>query len=456
MSPWPGAPKSASSPPINAPSTRYPNTLNEHSSMGDVAEAMRTAFNGLTVHEQAFANLPNQIKTQASAAANTVLENVQSENVTNVVTAFNSQQGAIIYFPGLGSVNNQLGETFYETQQGDSGTKIILGDSSPVTLNLNPGVTPPWFVFIGNDSGSTVSVVTDSGATVAGITSFNQGGFGMIFYDGSTFWSEGVASDSGAGGGSGITQLTGPVTAGPGSGSKAATITPTGVSATSYTNANITVNAAGQITAASNGSSGGGGLFNQIMSPTPTMAGTGLTTSYGATGTFSASNVATGILFQETVSQSTIIEGLIQAYPASPFTLTILTSMPAPYSNVGGNGFVVANTPTGNAMWLGILIDSGLNIAGYKFSAPATIGANLYIFNPGLQGAPYIWQRYKDDGTNIYVSYSFDGVVWLQAYTVSRASSYLGSSGFNYLGFVIEPQGTVESCILMSWGITFP
>jgi hypothetical protein len=188
--PWPGTPRSQQSPPINPPSMRAVPTLNENSTMVDVAHAIKVASDGLTVHEQAFANLPSQIKTQAAAAAVAAVEQITSEETTGV-TSFNSTTGAVIYFPSLGQVNDQLGNPLYVTQTADAGRKIIVGDSAAVTVTLNPSVTLPWFTIIGNDSTSVASLVTDSTVTINGITSLNQGGFALIFFDGSTFWSEG-------------------------------------------------------------------------------------------------------------------------------------------------------------------------------------------------------------------------------------------------------------------------
>ena len=187
---WPGTPKSQQVPTINPPSMRFSSPLSEHSSMKDVAEAVRTAFNGLTVHEQAFANLPNQIATQAAAAATAAVENIVNETVTGV-TSFNTQTGGVIFFPSLGTVNDQLGVTAYTTQNSDSGAKIIVGDSSAVTVNLNAGVMAPWFTIIDNDSSAPVTISVDSGVGFYGLKSLYAGGFAIVYYDGGTFYSSG-------------------------------------------------------------------------------------------------------------------------------------------------------------------------------------------------------------------------------------------------------------------------
>lgn len=165
---------------LNQPSFRYPFTLPEDLDP-QVRSALEFCFNGVTNHEQAFSALKPQLTAAAAAAAGA------SSSVSGV-SSFNSETGSIIYFPGLGTVNDQLGNSNYATQQSDNGAKIIVGDSGAVAVGLNATMMAPWFAFIDNDSGSVATLNPDVGTSLFGPNTIQPNGFGAIFYDGTNFW----------------------------------------------------------------------------------------------------------------------------------------------------------------------------------------------------------------------------------------------------------------------------
>jgi hypothetical protein len=200
----------------------------------------------------------------------------------------------------------------------------------------------------------------------------------------------------------------------------------------------------------------GGVLTNTCA---PTLTGTGLATAYNQAGTFSAANVATGIVMQDTSAGiASPIEGLLEAYPSTPFTLTALFSSPSPQLAFVGAGLAVSNTTTTNAMWFGMLAFSpGWYAVVYDYTTPALQSTNHAFTNAAVSPyTPFVWLRLKDDGTNIVYSFSYDGILFTQVYTAAKSATSLGSGGFNYIGPVIQPQTSAVGTVLESWTITTP
>lgn len=139
-------------------------------------QAHRYVASGIVDLNQAIAALKSQLDASNTATA------VSTSTPSSPITIINSNA-----FPYLGTVNDQRGNALYLTQITDNGAKIVVADSSPITIMLNALVTAPWFTFIDNDSSSTATL-TPSAGSIVGETSIPANGFGIIFFDGADFY----------------------------------------------------------------------------------------------------------------------------------------------------------------------------------------------------------------------------------------------------------------------------
>jgi hypothetical protein len=218
------------------------------------------------------------------------------------------------------------------------------------------------------------------------------------------------------------------------------------------------IGGSGQVLTVSGGTpdwatAGGTGLFAGIMSALPTRAAFGLTNNLNQQGTFTQSDNAVGFSLNDTTGAGgDHIEGIYTSYPGSPFTMIWLQATPIAFGANDWNGLIVFASTTGKVM--GFAAD-GAGSSAFAYSTPNTFSSTLATFNHNSY--PYKWCKYKDDGTNIQFWISTDGIIWDSVYgPISKTSSYLGSSGFVFLGFGINIFNALCSLTVMSLVQTFP
>lgn len=153
-------------------------------------------------------------------------------------------------------------------------------------------------------------------------------------------WVSGTTSNGAAG--SGITQLTGPVTAGPGAGSVAATLSGTGVSPGSCTNCNLTIQGDGRISVQTNGIGGAG----SISIKTDNGASVGSTNSLdflSATGsTWAAAVAGSDITVQNSIDFS-VVSSRTNAQQGADNAAVSASGSPTAYTAAIANTFVYTN-----------------------------------------------------------------------------------------------------------------
>lgn len=206
-----------------------------------------------------------------------------------------------------------------------SAALLAVASACSAQTQINPATQIRWPMITG--AGTPASLFIACGILNYGQPYQNTAVTPNTYY---TCGTDGWAIRGGSGGG-GITALTGPVTAS-GTGSVPTTITPTGVTPGPYTNANISINAAGQVTAAANGSSGGYTAPTLGATLIPSGAIVPAVTGLSVNGVTLQTSGSTGAFLNQAGGYSTPSGGTVQIVYASVACAPYTNSDP----NLGG------------------------------------------------------------------------------------------------------------------------
>lgn len=196
---------------------------------------------------------------------------------------------------------------------------------------------------------------------------------------------------------------------------------------------------------------GGGGLFGQILSATPTAAGTGLS-NWLNQGTATHADVATGLTLTNP-STAAVVTGLTKTAPTAPYTVKVLLSKTHVY-NSGFPGAGVGWYDGSSKLHVINVQGDGSGHSDNRFdveqwNSPTSFNASSAT--SGSQSPMPVWLQLKDDGTNVSFSWSNDGVNFLAIYSVAKSSGFLGSTGYSNIIFFTVSNGEPMITTLLSY-----
>jgi hypothetical protein len=178
--------------------------------------------------------------------------------------------------------------------------------------------------------------------------------------------------------------------------------------------------------AAANGSRG---LFSGLLSAIrPSQSSTGFSTWLNQ-GTARVTDTTDGMtLFNASEGGTIQVRGLYKTAPTAPYTATMLMLS----DNASADADFYFGWYDGTAkLDLSAVETSGA--AGYQTRhrtySSVTGGGGIANFNR----ANFAWIQIGDDGTNIHIRESSNGIDWIDDYTSTKASGFLGTNGYGNL-----------------------